>query len=241
MPEWGIFVYTKQSSTTAALGTGNTNVNGNGFVAGTAIKGVVVVPSYFDNLRVVSILTYATRHCNEITELILPNTITTLKHAALTAMDGLKEVKFPASIITIEGNNDYYTNAEKIYFAKGSRVVTIGANFIRVSKTVKEFTFPYSVQSIGASFADCCTCLERVYFCGSTDMSSISNAFSSCPNFQKVFVSIEYQADSFGGKGIEKSKLVQCFYQNGLCLTMKCKYTRSFNPNLIMIIVIMSY
>ena len=221
MFESGKFVYTKLSDTTAALGTGNRSVDGNGFVEKTKIKGVVKVPSYFGSLRVVSILEYATRNCNLITKIILPNTITTLESAALTMMTKIKEVIFPASIITIKNNNDYYVNAEKISFEKGSRVTSIGNNFIRYSKVVKEIILPSSIQSIGSYFADNCISLERVSFCGSTDLSSIVKALNACSYVATVFVSYEYVGKSFGGKAITTKDFYNCFPLHDNCKTIK--------------------
>lgn len=60
----GIFIYTQLNDTTAGLGTGNKSVDGNGFVNKTQIKGVVNIPSSFENLRVISILSYAIRKCH---------------------------------------------------------------------------------------------------------------------------------------------------------------------------------
>ena len=132
MTVFGRFVYTKISDTTAALGTNEGSiVDGNGFVEKTQVKGVVKVPSYFGSLRVVSVLEYATRNCHQITKLILPNTIKILEEASLTTMNGLKEVIFPASIITMKNLIDYFGNAEKISFEKGSRITQIEDSFSR--------------------------------------------------------------------------------------------------------------
>ena len=234
MSESGIFVYTKIDDTTAALGTGNLSVDGNGFVEKTAVKGVVIVPSFFGNLRVVSVKSYATRGCHQITKFILPETITTLEYGSFTYMNGLKEAIFPASIITIKDNNDFFCNAEKIYFRKGSRVETIGKLFLQNSYVVKEFIFPSSVKSIGGDFAYKCPSLQHVSFCGKTDFSGISSAFVSCENFISVFVSYEYQGLSFGGKTIEIKEFYSCFPVYDICLTKKCiKSQHSFSFTII--------
>jgi hypothetical protein len=217
----GIFVYTKLDSTTCGLGTGNTNINGNGFVNKTETKGDVNVPSYLVGYRVVSILTYATRSCHLITKFVLPNTITTLELAAFTWMEGLKEVVFPASITTIKSNNDFYTNAEKIYFEKGTKVTTIGAYFIRYSHAVKEIVIPSSVQSIGSNFAEYCSNLMYISFCGSKDFSVISNAFLGCTNFLYALITNDYKGNLFGGKRVVVKLSNNCLPLKDRCYTHK--------------------
>ena len=88
MPDDGTFVYTIIDSQTAALGSTN-SADGNAFVKGTAIEGKVEIPSFIGAYKIIKLKKFATRHCNKITELILPDTLEYLEEASLTAMDSV--------------------------------------------------------------------------------------------------------------------------------------------------------
>jgi hypothetical protein len=225
MPDNGRFVYTVIKGTeTAGLGTGDRSVDGNGFVEKTAISGEVVIPNSINNYRIVSLLEFSVRNCNQITKLVLPDTLLTLEYGALTILAGIQELRFPASITTIKDYNDCYTNANKIVFERGSRCTSIGIGFCRYSIKVEELTIPSSVRSIASLFAQGCSGLKRVYYCGNEgDFSLIQNVFNGCQNTIDVFVSYEYNGTSFGGKSIIRKAFSECFNPHGF--QTLCKYT----------------
>ena len=236
----GIFVYTILSTTTAGLGIGDDGVDGNGFVEKTKVSGVIKVPSFIGQYRIVSLLTRATRMCNLITKLILPDTLETIEFASLTEMSGIKEVRIPASVVTIKSNNDCYRNAKRIIFEKGSRLTSIGSYFMRYSPYIEEVVFPSSVKEIGSYFAQECTGLKRVYHCGNdVDFSSISNAFDNCPNKGsiKIYVSYNYNGTSFGGNSlIIKSE--QCFAAHKCPIHSMMRCTRDMKALINIMLVI---
>ena len=212
------FVITTISENEAYLGDFS-KTDGNGFVEKTNIKGEVIVPSVILNYKITGIREFATRQCSLITSLILPNTITILERAALTWCDGLEIVVFPASIITINGNNDYFHNAKRIYFEENSRVQTIGENFLRECHELTEFIFPKSLQSLGALAFDNCPKLIKCSFCGETDLSSISTPFRSSPNVL-VLVTKNYKGLSFGNRGIVIVPYMLCINNEVFCKTI---------------------
>ena len=229
----GKFVYTVISDTTAGLGTGIQGSDGNGFAEATSVSGEITIPSSFGQYKLISILTYATRNCNKITKLVLPDTLIKLEFASLTEISGLKEVRIPASVTTISGNNDCYRNARRIVFESGSKLTQLGENFMRYSPYIKEVVLPYSIKTIGSYFAQGCTGLKRVYFCGSdADFSSIADAFDNCPNKAKIniFVSYDYKGTSFGGFSVLTKTFSQCFASQKNCITRPLKCTKDLKP-----------
>lgn len=79
------FIYTvlDESLRTATFGTGNRNVDGNGFVKGTLISGIVRIPDTMNNYKIISLSTCSLRACHLITEITLPNSLVSLDSVSL--------------------------------------------------------------------------------------------------------------------------------------------------------------
>ena len=233
MPTSGIFVYSILNDEKAGIGTGNISVDGNGFVETTRVSGVVSIPSFIGTYRVVSILSYATRKCNLITKIILPNTLTTLNSASLTELSGIEEVKIPASITKIYDYNDCFRNAKRIIFEKGSRLEYIGKYFMRYSPYIEDVVFPSHVKELGSYFAQGCTGLKRVFCCGNNiDFSAVTYIFDGVANKNniQIIVSYEYAGQSFGGFSVLVKTFEQCIAKQKIpiCSASKCSNIKAF-------------
>ena len=211
MPQSGKFVYTTIDDKTAGLGTGTQFESCNGFVAKTEVSGVVVIPGFIDGYRIVSLLSFSVNGCAKMSKLVFPNTLLTLEYGSFSQIRGIKEITIPASVIKIGDNNDAFHSIKKFNFEKGSRLESIGNHFLRISTLIEEITIPYTVTYIGSYFANGCTSLKRVSYCGKADLSSFSPAFSDSNNVNEVIVSYEYTAASFGGKSITQKAFGVCF------------------------------
>ena len=114
MPTSGIFVYTVLSDTTAGLGTGKYWDDGNGFVEKTKVSGDIKIPRFIGQYRMVKLLSFSSRNCDGITSLTLPDTLIEIQYGALTELHNIDIVVIPASVITIDNNNDYFTKRRNL-------------------------------------------------------------------------------------------------------------------------------
>ena len=195
------FVIIKVTDTESYLGD-DSALDGNGFVAKTQIAGDIVIPSKILGYTITGLKKCATRYCDLITSIKLPNTMTHLEEAAFTACRGLKTVIFPASIEIVEAKNDYFTTATKIYFEENAKVKNIGSGFLQHCYELNEFVFPPSVQSIGSNSFASCPNLKQISFCGSADLSLVSNPFQESYSQLIVLVTKSYTGSTFGGHSI---------------------------------------
>lgn len=237
MPNDGFFVYKFLTDDTAGLGD-DTADDGNGFVQKTAVSGVVVIPEYFQNHRITEIMWHATRYCNSITKIKLPKTLTTINDASLTTMNGLKEIIIPASVTEIKERCDCFENLKRFVFEPGSRLKTIGECFLQYSKKLTELVLPSTVTSIGAFFLCSCANIRVVSYCGTADLSGMTDAFSGCNNYQSVIVSREYPKDLFGSKSVTVKDFSQCFLQGKKITCMCNKNQHSFGPSVVLYLLI---
>ena len=200
--EFGIFVYTEIDDETIGLGTGLLN-DGNGFVNSIQVSGHVIIPSYINGKRMITLRMYSLRNCNLITKLTLPRTLKYLEDASLTLLSGIKEIIIPASIIELGNRIDALSSIKKVIFERGSRLEKIGDYFLQMSNEIKEIEIPSTVKSIGSYFLYNCLNIEHVIFCGIANFANLENSFSYCYNYKSAIVSKEYQGTSFGGREIE--------------------------------------
>ena len=231
------FIITEISNDEAYLGDGSER-NGNGFIEYDQIAGDVVIPSKILNHKIIGIKYLAIRGCFYITSIKLPNTIKHLEDTAFTWCTSLKTVIFPSSIETIEGYNDYFTNATEIYFEPNSQIKSIGDSFLRHCYEVTEFIFPKTIETIGSKIFDKCTKLKKCSFCGESDFSSVVDAFPSAQSTLLIMVTKEYKGSTFGGWYVVPVPLQMCqILSFGCYQTIQCKIYNKIVFYLISIII----
>ena len=234
----GKLVYKILSNETAGIGD-NSYADGNGFVEGTSVSGVVIIPKQIGNYKITTILKYATRNCHKITKLILPRTLTTLTDASITVMGGIKELVIPASVTTIGNRIDTFYYLKIFIFERESKLTSIGSYFLQKSYEITELILPSSIQSIGENFLYNCTKIRSITYCGSFSFSSISNSFADCPNIKNVYVTSDYPSSSFGGINVILQEYDQCYTKHvrGTC-QRKANYWFKLNILIINILII---
>ena len=235
----GTFVYKILTSDTAGIGN-DCYIDGNGFVKGTAVSGVVIIPKQIGDYKITTILKYATHCCNKITKLILPRTLTTLEDASITVMSGIKELVIPASVTTIGNLIDTFYHMKRLFFERESKLISIGTCFLQYSYEIIELILPSSIQSIGANFLYKCTKIRSITYCGSNDFSLISNFLVDCPSIKSVHVTSDYPSSSFGGKDKTLQKYDQC-YTKYSPKTCQRKLNYWLKPNIFIIHLLKSH
>ena len=176
----GVFIIKKKDEYSARFGY-NENENGNGFVLKTNIEGDIKITEKICGYKVVSLLNRCLRFCNKITSLTLPETLKKIEGGGLTAVQNIEKIVIPKSVEFIGTCTDFFTILKKFEFAKGSRVSSIGDYFLRYSKAIEEVILPQSVTSIGIDLCDNCIKLEKLFYCGKSNIASLTNPFNACP------------------------------------------------------------
>ncbi len=148
--------------------------------------------------------------CNILVEIMLPNTITTIKYSAFYNCDGLTKVTLPEGLETIETQGfrecdslrtihipstvktmdtfAFYScdNLEKVTFAENSSLTTLDEQVFE-SCPITSVEIPKSVVTLGRAFGDC-TKLETVIFSEGSNLKKIEGSgcgsesvFYKCP------------------------------------------------------------
>ena len=151
----------------------------------------VVIPN-----SVTSIGSYAFRGCSGLTSVTIPSSVTSIGQGAFSYCSGLKSVTIPNSVTSI-GNQAFYN-------CSGLTSVTLNANYI-VSKTyssssnlgtifgtqVKEYVLGDDVKGIGNQAFYKCSGLTSITIPNS--VTSIGNqAFSGCSGLTSVTLNAKY-------------------------------------------------
>ena len=213
-----IFVITPINEKEAYLGD-DSLIDGNAFVKKRKIQGDIVVNSIICGYIITGIKQSAIRKCNLLKSITLPNTITHLDYAAYTWCDNLEKIVFPASIISIDKCIDFFHNTKHIYFEPNSRIETIGENFLRDCSELEEFTFPKSLKSLGPFAFDNCPKFTKCYFCGETDLSTVSQIFLDSP-IVLILVTKYYKGRTFGNRAFVTIPYSFCMNNKFYCQTI---------------------
>ena len=76
-------------------------------------SGVVEIPTYIDNVPVVSIADYSFQHCTKITGVVIPETVTGIGYSAFYGCIALESIDIPISVTKIEYGAFYNCKALK--------------------------------------------------------------------------------------------------------------------------------
>jgi len=109
---------------------------------------------------ITTIAPYAFSSCGEATEVVLPDTITTIGNGALGYLP-IKTINLPSGLKTIgDGAFDYCENLDKVTLPVG--LTTIGEYAFAHCKSLKEIIIPDTVTAIGRNAFEVCESLYRV-------------------------------------------------------------------------------
>ena len=100
-------------------------------------------------------------NANEIKDLVLPNSLTTIGSFVFYGCSGLKSVTIPNSVLSI-GNEAFYYCTGLTKVAIGNSVIGIGDKAFSSCSSLTSVTIPNSVTSIGREAFDYCTGLTNI-------------------------------------------------------------------------------
>jgi len=121
-----------------------------------------------------------------ITQVTIPDTITSIGTEAFAGCGDLYSITIPGSVISIgEGTFGGCCSLEEVVFENG--VTAIGNGAFYECSSLMDITIPESVTSIGNSSFECCYSLETVVI--ENGMSSIGEwAFSDCGSLLEITI-----------------------------------------------------
>ena len=122
----------------------------------------------------------------EITDLVIPNTVTTIGNYAFYNCSGLTSVTIPNSVTSI-GNNSFYNCSGLTSVTIPNSVTSIGRHAFRGCSGLTSVTIPNSVTSIGDGAFERCAGLTSVTI--SNSVTSIGNeAFYGCSGLTSITI-----------------------------------------------------
>jgi hypothetical protein len=152
-----------------------------GYYPGTAAK--VVIPAEIEGIPVRVIGSHAFQNLN-ITEVVIPNSVTTIGEGAFNECDSLTSITIPNSVTTIgEGAFRGYTSLASITIPNS--VTTIGEGAFSGCGSLASITIPNSVTTIGNYAFYRCSSLTSITIPNSVTRIGRS-AFNECSSLTSV-------------------------------------------------------
>ncbi len=158
----------------------------------TSKTGKVTIPSKINGQTVISLSGYSYQYngafqgCAGISEVVIPNTITTIGTHAFDACTGLKSIVIPDSVTKIESYA--FVNCSGLTSVTFSKNLTsIGNSAFEKCTGLKDLTIPNTVTVIGGSAFRNCSGLKKITL--SNNLSKISDCtFQNCSGLTSVII-----------------------------------------------------
>ncbi|MBQ3137238.1 MAG: leucine-rich repeat domain-containing protein [Clostridia bacterium] len=173
------------------------------------ISGDVIIPSKLGGYNVTAIGSFAFLECEDITSIVIPNSVTELGTGVFTMCYGLKSVTIPDSITNLPYGTFYYCESLQSIVIPNS-VKALGDAVFDGCTSLSSVTLPAGITQIShRSFADCyslkeivipdgveciafgafmhCNSLEKITIPASVIEIDTSSSFSGCDNLKDVY------------------------------------------------------
>ena len=161
----------------------------------------VIIPSTYDNLPVISISENAFKNCTTITDIRIPNSITTIGDSAFWGCSGLTSITLPDSVTNL-GSASFYGCTKLVS-------ITLSDNI----KSIEEFTFAYCQNLMDVTIPSGVTSIGQHAFIGCSQLININipngvttiadHVFNGCSNLRSINI-------PFGVTSIGENAFIQC-------------------------------
>lgn len=152
---------------------------------GTCTEDKVVIPAYVGDTPVKAIAYNAFAACEQIKEVVIPDTVTSISFMAFTACPNLERVKIGEGLETIE-NATFYNCSKLSVVSLSSSLKKIDAEAFKNCTSLENLVIPESVEEIGLRAFGGCSALKNVLLPKS--LQKIGDyAFEDCSNIKNVF------------------------------------------------------
>jgi len=124
-------------------------------------RGDLAIPETIDGYKVKKIDTSAFEGCEQITNIAIPNTVTTIMRNAFWGCDGLAEIVIPDSV-TYLGDSvcKYCENLQRVVLGEGIKKLS-DKNFASCPK-LRDVKLPSGLKEIGRYAFNCCDSLTSI-------------------------------------------------------------------------------
>ena len=221
--QFGIFNFTRLSSSTCSIGTADDPQHGNGLVEKTNTQEtLIIIPSYAKDesgklYRVIETNSFCFRGCTSIASVTLPDTLLVI--AQDTFYDtSIENLLIPSSVTTLHvAAFSTMRKVKTIIFQPGSKVSILNRSMFATCDMLTIIILLPSIKLIERGFRRF-TSLRAVYYCGSYDLSSLDVEWSSDEAI--VYVTSNYPATTLGGRQVHIDDTVclpYLYYRNVQC------------------------
>ena len=155
---------------------------------GTCTDSIIVIPNTYDGLPVTSIDPFAFSECENIKNVIFPESIVQINASAFGACKGLTELNLPDHITSL-GNGAFNTCTKLESIRLPSGLESIPAGLLNTCTALKRVEIPKGVKSIGASAFASCESLTELVIPEAVTSIDVS-AFYGCKSLERVVIPI---------------------------------------------------
>ena len=173
-------------------------------------SGKLVIPSSYEDKPVISIEGYAFTSCSGLTNVTVPDSVTSIGQDAFWGCSNLTSVTIPDSVTRIE-NMTFRNCGNLTSVIIGNKVKSIGRWAFRDCSNLTNVTIPENVTQIGSWAFSGCSSLKSITFEGNAPSSFGSDVFKNLPIEATITVTAGATGfdETFGGLPVQilKKKL----------------------------------
>lgn len=157
----------------------DTEISGSGvaIVSFSGDEKVVKIPSSVGSKKVVAVSEKAFYKNNNITKVVLPETIKTVGDKVFSECKNLKEVEFKSEYTSM--GDGIFENSGIVKVSLPTKLRKITDNMFKDCKSVTQVSFPDNLMGIGDSAFEGCTSIKSMII-GGTVQKIGKNAFANC-------------------------------------------------------------
>ncbi|MDE6501317.1 MAG: S8 family serine peptidase [Ruminococcus sp.] len=188
------------------------------------MSGTVTVPASFNGIKITSIGRFAFYNCNEITGIILPDTITNIGTFAFSGCESLEEISIPDSVVNIQTNA--FASCSNLHKVKLSSSLS----------SISNLTFGYCSSLSSVQIPETVTSIENRAFIGTAlteielpvSVGEIQNkAFSDCDYLNKITI-LNSSCEIYDSADTIPENAVIVGYAGSTAQAYANKYNRNF-------------
>ena len=156
----------------------------------------ITIPSKLDGIDVTTIMDHAFREYESLTEVTIPDSVTSIGYAAFAKCPSLTKITIPDSVTEI-GEAAFLECTSLTEITIPDSVTEIGEGTFQKCTSLTEIIIPDSVTSIGDYVFFNCTSLTEITIPDS--VTSIGyGAFADCSSLKSIYIDREKNSVSFG-------------------------------------------
>lgn len=187
-------------------------------------SGTVTVPETFNGTKITSIGRFAFYNCDEMTGIILPDTITNIGTYAFSGCTSLTEISIPDSVVNIQTNA--FSSCSNLHKVKLSSALSSISDWVfSYCSSLSSVQIPETVIYVGnRAFLN--TALEEIELPAS--VSEIKNkAFSDCDYLYKITI-LNSSCEIYDSADVIPETAVIVGYSGSTAQAYANKYNRNF-------------